>query len=76
MPLKQDPQGGGTNADGSKNAKYCSYCYKDGGFVGGNMSLKEFQDFCQQKMIESGLSKFMAWLFTRGMGRLERWRDV
>jgi len=25
MQISKDPQGGGTNADGSKNKKYCSY---------------------------------------------------
>ena len=74
MPLKKDPQGGGTNADGTKNEKYCSYCYENGTFVGGDVSLKEFQEFCRKKMIESGYNRFLAWLFTRGMGRLERWR--
>jgi len=29
MPMKQDPQGGGTNADGSINIMYCSYCYQN-----------------------------------------------
>jgi hypothetical protein len=73
MPLKKDPNQGGTNADGSKNIKYCSYCYVDGAFTyEGNV--QDFQDFCKQKMIEGGHSKFMSWLFTRGMGRLERWK--
>ncbi len=32
MPLgSADMQG--TNADGSKNAEYCCYCYKDGAFT-------------------------------------------
>jgi len=25
-------------------------------------------------MVEQGSNKFMAWLFTRGMKRLERWK--
>jgi len=75
MPMKQDPQGGGTNANGSKNEKYCSYCFQNGAFVGGKMSVGEFQEFCRQKMVESGHSKFTAWLFTRGMKRLERWKN-
>jgi len=75
MPLKKDPQGGGTNADGSKNAKYCSYCYKNGQFVGGDVSVTEFQEFCRKKMIEGGMPKVFAWLFTRRMSRLERWKN-
>jgi len=74
MPMKMDPQGGGTNADGSKNEKYCSHCYQKGKFVGGEVTVKEFQEFCRKMMIESGHSKFMAWLCTRGMNRLERWK--
>jgi hypothetical protein len=73
MPINKDPQGGGTNADGSKNTTYCSYCYQNGAFVGGDMTLEQFQNFCKQKMIENGSSKFTAWLFTRGMKRLARW---
>ncbi|WP_408612154.1 zinc ribbon domain-containing protein [Flavivirga spongiicola] len=32
MPIKSDPQNGGTHADGSKNIIYCSYCYQKGVF--------------------------------------------
>ena len=73
MPMKKDPEGGGTNADGSENLTYCSYCYKDGDFVFEG-EVKEFQNFCRQKMIEGGHSKIISWLFTRGMGRLSRWK--
>jgi hypothetical protein len=31
---------------------------------------------CRKAMIEDGTSKFMAWLFTRGMGRLSRWKTM
>lgn len=73
MPLKKDPQGGSTNADGSINNKYCSYCFQNGEFTFKG-SWNEFQEFCRKKMIAGGHSKFIAWLFTRGMGRLERWK--
>lgn len=33
MPLKKSPNGGGTNADGSKSTMYCSYCYDSGKFT-------------------------------------------
>lgn len=73
MPMKKDPTGGGSNADGSINSDYCSYCYKDGAFIYEG-DVKEFQEFCRLKMIEGGHSKIMSWLFTRGMGRLSRWK--
>jgi len=73
LPMKKDPQGGGTNVDGSKNENYCNYCYQNGEFTF-NGTVAEFQEFCRQKMIEDGHNKFMAWIFTRGMKRLERWK--
>ena len=73
MPFREDPGGGGTEADGTKSTLYCSYCYQHGSFTFTG-SLKEFQEFCRQKMIEKGISRFTSWLFTRGMGRLERWK--
>ncbi len=74
MPLKRDEKGGGTNADGSKSEMYCSYCYEKGAFIfkGGNVN--EFQEFCKNKMMEGGHSRFTSWLFTRGMKRLDRWK--
>ena len=75
MPMSKDPKGGGTNADGSINEKYCSYCFENGKFTYEGNDVKEFQEFCRKKMIESGSGKFTAWLFTRGMKRLERWKQ-
>lgn len=73
MPMSKDTQGGGSNADGTKSEIYCSYCYENGAFIfEGNV--KDFQNFCKEKMIEGGHSKPMAWLFTRGMKRLSRWK--
>lgn len=75
MPLKSDPEKGGTEKDGSKSAKYCSYCYKDGEFKSPEIDTPEkMQVFCIEKMKEQGMSKPMAWLFTRGIPRLERWK--
>jgi hypothetical protein len=73
MPIKSDPQMGGSNADGSKNRTYCSYCFQNGKFTF-NGTMKEMQSFCKEKMVENGASKFKAWLFTRGIPRLQRWK--
>ena len=72
MPMKKDPKHGGTNADGTQNEMYCSYCYQDGTYTF-NGTVDEMQKYCQEKMIEQGSPKWMAWLFTRGMNRLKRW---
>lgn len=75
MPMKRDPQGGGTNSDGSKNLTYCSYCYQNGEFTFKTNDVKEFQEHCRQQMIKGGHNKLMAWLFSRGMKRLGRWKN-
>lgn len=75
MPLNKDPNKGGTNKDKSKSEKYCSYCYQDGKFVGNFSSAKEMQDFCVEKMSEHGTPKIIAWLLTRGIPQLERWKQ-
>lgn len=74
MPLKRDEKGGGTNADGTINKMYCSYCYHNGEFLYKGTNVNEFQEFCKEKMIEGGHSRFTSWLFTRGMKRLDRWK--
>jgi len=76
MPFGKDPHGGGTLKDGSKCSKFCSFCYKDGEFIGGDVSLKEFQEHTRKAMIKDGANSFLAWLFTRKMflKNLERWK--
>lgn len=41
MPLGNSPNKGGTNADKSLSKKYCSFCFQDGKFLDGNISLQE-----------------------------------
>ncbi len=75
MPIKQDPSGGGTNADGSRNLTYCSYCYQNGAFMQPDMTARQMQAFCIEKLKERGTPKFIGWLLTRGIPRLERWKN-
>jgi hypothetical protein len=75
MPFKKDPQGGGTEKDGSKSQKYCSFCYQNGEFTSSEIDTPEkMQKFCIEKMKESGTPKFIAWFFTRGIPKLDRWK--
>lgn len=60
IPFNKDPEGGGTEKDGSKSAKYCGYCYANGEFIGGNLTLKEFSEQSRQWMVEGGHNKFFA----------------
>ncbi len=76
FPLKKDTQGGGTEQDGSKSEKYCSMCYKDGNFISPQEidTAKKMQKFCVQQMKKSGMNGLVAWVATRGIPRLERWK--
>lgn len=75
-PLKRDKEGGGTEKDGSISAKYCSMCYRNGEFMYPPEvnTAKKMQAFCIQEMKKDGMNGFVAWLLTRGIPRLERWR--
>ena len=74
MPLKRDPEGGGTNADGSRSTMYCSKCYVDGAFKQPDISAGEMQELVKGKLKEMGFPGFVAGMFTKGIPRLERWR--
>ena len=74
MPLKKDPKGGSTNADGSVNHMYCGYCYENGEFLQPNISAQEMQEFVKGKLIEMKFPKFLAGFFTKRIPKLERWK--
>ncbi|MCX7168511.1 MAG: zinc ribbon domain-containing protein [Rhodocyclales bacterium] len=76
MPLKADPKGGGTNADGSLSQEYCSYCYVNGVFVNPDMSMEEMKALVFEKLRERGFPKFVAGFFASGLGRLKRWKQA
>jgi len=75
MPLKRDESGGGTNADGSKSAMYCSKCYEAGKFKQPEMSVTQMQELVKGKMKEMGFPGFLAGFFTKGIPKLERWKQ-
>ena len=74
MPFKSDPEGGGTNADGSRSRVYCSFCYRAGKFTQPDMTAEGMKDFVKGKLREMGFPGFLAGLFTRRIPKLERWR--
>jgi len=73
MPLKNDPNGGGTEADGSTSVLYCSICYSDGAFVHQGVDAATFQANCLTALHDKGMPRIMAWAFTRGIPKLPRW---
>jgi hypothetical protein len=74
MPLSKDPNGGGTNADGSKSKLYCSYCFANGKFMNPDWTVAQMQEFVKGKMKEMGFPGFLAGFFTKGIPKLERWK--
>jgi hypothetical protein len=74
MPLSRDERGGGTNADGSKSARYCSHCYASGRFTLPGITAAEMQERVKGKLKEAGFPGFLAGLFSRKIPKLERWR--
>jgi hypothetical protein len=76
MPFKNDPKGGGTNADGTLNHKYCSYCYEKGRFTQPDITVGEMQQFVRGKLNQLGIfHRLLGGFFIKGIPRLERWND-
>ncbi len=76
FPLKKDKQGGGTEKDGTVSKKYCSMCYKNGELLTPPWvdTAEKMQQFCMQEMRKAGYNRLFAWLATRTIPSLERWR--
>ena len=73
MPLSKDPKGGGANEDGTLSAIYCSLCYVDGAFLHPDFTVNQMQEYCVEQLKNKGMPSVMAWLFTRGIPKLDRW---
>ena len=73
MPMKKDPQKGGTNADGTTNLKYCSHCFQDGSFTRADIGIEEMKTLVKGKLKEMGFPGFLTGFFTKGIPKLERW---
>jgi len=76
FPLKKDKNGGGTNKDGSLSNIYCSMCYEKGEFLTPKEidNPQKMQVFCIIEMKKSGINGILAWLATRTIPKLERWK--
>lgn len=74
MPMQEEQYA--TNADGSKNDKYCSYCFENGKFTQ-DMSLEEMVNFCAPFEVEGGRCETLEEAKAALMNyfpSLERWR--
>jgi hypothetical protein len=75
MPMEMDPEKGGTNADGSTNVKYCSYCYQTGEFKDNFSSSDEMVKLVRSKLKELGYGPVKRWFYSSNIPRLERWKN-
>lgn len=75
-PMKKDKKGGGTNADGTISKKYCSMCFERGAFLNPPEidTAEKFQKYCILQMKKDRMNGVLAWLLTRGIPKLERWK--
>ena len=52
MPMGETDELYGTEANGSKSADYCQYCYENGAFTEPNCTLEEMIEACAAIMVE------------------------
>jgi hypothetical protein len=75
MPMEKDPGNGGTNADWSKNQRYCSLCYQAGAFKDNFTSAGLMVTFVKGKLKEMGYGPIIRWFYTSHIPLLERWKN-
>lgn len=75
MPLRKDPKGGGSNAGGTHSKMYCSYCYAGGKFLQPDITAQQMQELVKGKLKEMGFPGFVAGWFSKGVPKLERWKN-
>ena len=73
--MEKDPEHGGTNADGSKMVKFCSYCYQQGAFKDNFTKPGEMVELVKGKLKEMGYGPIRRWFFTSHISQLERWKS-
>ncbi|WP_413289229.1 zinc ribbon domain-containing protein [Bdellovibrio sp. HCB337] len=68
MPMDKDPKNSGSD-------KYCSYCFVNGKLIAENMTLKEFKKQSFDGMVQGGMSRFKAWVFSQFIGMAPYWKN-
>jgi hypothetical protein len=68
MPMEKDPKNSGSD-------KYCSYCFVNGKLTAESMTLKDFKQKSYNGMIEMGMFKPKAWIFSQFIGMAPYWKS-
>jgi len=72
MPTAEDELLG-TNADGTRNTKYCKYCYENGGFTS-DCTMEGMVEICVPHMVSCGMDEETARkMLGDALPALERW---
>lgn len=64
----------GTEEDGSKSETYCSLCYANSAFIGGDCTLEQMTQIVDNALKEKGWNPVMRWFARKQLPRLERWK--
>ena len=64
----------GTSADGTKTSEYCTYCYRNGDFVGPTDTVEAMIEVCVPFMTKEGMPEAQARkLLGEQLPQLRRW---
>ena len=74
MPLNKDHKGGGTNADGTRSAEYCSHCFQNGKFTEPQITVTEMIAKVRAKLSSMDLPPAMVDKLAGGIPSLKRWK--
>ncbi|APZ41889.1 zinc ribbon domain-containing protein [Acidihalobacter ferrooxydans] len=74
MPLRFDPQGGGSEADGTRSPHWCSFCYAEGALREPGLSLSEMQARVDGLLRKRKAGKFARLYMRLRLRTLRRWR--
>lgn len=74
--MEMDAAGGGTNADGTLNVRYCSHCYQNGAFTDGFTEVGQMTSFVRKELKHQGYGWFKRWLYTSHLRQLDRWKTA
>jgi hypothetical protein len=75
MPMDK-PELFGTEADGSRSADYCRYCYQKGVFTEPDITMQQMIDKCVAHMVEQKImpeEKARA-VMAKYLPRMKRWK--
>jgi hypothetical protein len=74
MPLSRDEKGGGTNADGSRSAEYCSHCFQAGKFTQPALTVDQMVANVQTRLRSMSMPPAVVETMAGMIPSLRRWK--